>query len=112
MILKDQALDYYVKQARKHYRETGVIPQWYYPIGAFKQEIGKTNFEEMQQLLTQYGWPKYSEVGQLAADAPLLIINHHESDAVRENYLPQIKASCLEGEGVVWSMPKSWTGYW
>jgi len=53
----------------------------------------------MQQLLEEYGWPKYSTVGKLAADAPLLVINHHESDSVRIKYLSQIKQSCLEKEG-------------
>ena len=38
-------------------------------------------------------------VGDLAADAPLLVINHHEDDSVRKKYLPQIKQSCLEKEG-------------
>ncbi|MDX1828059.1 MAG: DUF6624 domain-containing protein [Lutibacter sp.] len=99
IIMKDQVLDYYVKQARKSYMKNGFIPQWYYPLGAFKQQIGKDNYKKMQSLIEKFGWPKYSTVGKLAADAPLLVINHNESDAVRVKYLPQIKQSCLEGEG-------------
>ena len=53
----------------------------------------------MQQLINDNGWPKYSSVGELAADAPLLVINHHESNEVRKKYIAQIKQSCLEGEG-------------
>ena len=99
IILKDQALDYYIKQARKYYMEKGEIPQWYYPLGAYKKQIGQENYSNLQQLIDKYGWPKYSTVGELAADAPLLVINHHEDDTVRKKYLFQIKQSCFEQEG-------------
>lgn len=99
IILKDQALDYYIDQAKNHYMQNGSLPQWYYPLGDYKQEIYKSEYDRMLQLIDKYGWPKYSSVGRLAADAPLLVINHHESEAVRKKYLPQIKQSCLENEG-------------
>ncbi len=99
LIIKDQALDYYIDQAKEYYMKNGNAPQWYYPLGAYQQEISKGNYILMQQLIEQYGWPKYSMVGNLAADAPLLVINHHKSDSVRKMYLAQIKQSCLEKEG-------------
>jgi len=99
LILKDQALDYYIDQAKGYYIKQGHIPQWYYPLGEFKKQIVKENYKKMQQLIEEYGWPKYSTVGKLAADAPLLIINHHEDDKIREKYLSQIKQSCLDEEG-------------
>ena len=64
-----------------------------------KADIAQDNFEHMQDLIDRFGWPKYSTVGQLAADAPLLVINHHESDSVREYYLEVIREHCLSGEG-------------
>lgn len=99
LIVKDQALDYYMDQAKSFYFENGSIPQWYYPIAAFKKQIGQENYGQMQQLVAKYGWPKYSTVGKLAADAPLLMINHHENDSVRKAYISQIKQSCIENEG-------------
>ena len=45
------------------------------------------------------GWPTFDEVGELAADAPLLIINHMEDQGIQEKYLPQIKQACLIGQG-------------
>lgn len=99
IILKDQSLDYFIKQGRVYFRENGDIPHWYYPLNAFKQQIGKDNYKTMQRLIEEYGWPKYSLVGKLAADAPLLVINHHENDSVRKKYLDKIKQSCLEKEG-------------
>lgn len=99
IIMKDQALDYYVKQARNYYTEHAYIPLWHHPLGSYKQQIGKENYNNMLQLIAEYGWPKYSKVGKLAADAPLLVINHHKNDSVRKNYLAQIEQACLEGEG-------------
>lgn len=99
LIIKDQALDYYIDQAKTYFMKQGNAPQWYYPIGAFKKQIMKDNFEVMQQSIKTYGWPKYSTVGKLAADAPLLVINHHESETIRIKYLEQIKQSCLDKEG-------------
>ena len=99
LILKDQALDYYIDQAKSYFMKQGKAPQWYYPIGAFKQQIAAENYGIMQDLIVEYGWPKYSTVGKIAADAPLLIINHHESDSVRIKYLSLVKQSCLENEG-------------
>ena len=77
----------------------GNAPHWYYPLGAYKQQLAQENYQEMQQLIEEYGWPSYTTVGELAADAPLLIINHHKSDDVRNRYLPIIKKACLMGEG-------------
>jgi hypothetical protein len=99
IILKDQALDYYIDQAKTYFMKEGNPPQWYYPLGAYKQQIAQGNFVLMQQLIETHGWPKYSNVGKLAADAPLLVINHHKDDSVREKYISQIKQICLEKEG-------------
>lgn len=99
LIMKDQALDYQIDMARKYYMKMGQFPHWYYPIATMKNEISESNFEEMQLLLDRYGWPKYSTVGKLAADAPLLVINHQESEDARIMYLSTIKEHCLMSEG-------------
>ena len=99
LIIKDQSLDYYIDQAKSDYMKQGYAPQWYYPLGAYKQEIIKNSQQELEELIAVYGWPTYSMVGTLAADAPLLVINHHPSDSVRKKYLPQIKNACLKQEG-------------
>ncbi|WP_191860068.1 DUF6624 domain-containing protein [Hanstruepera ponticola] len=99
VIIKDQALDYYIKQARRFYVSEKYVPHWYYPLGELKQQLVSNNFKEIQHLINTYGWPKYSIVGSLAADAPLLCINHHENDSIRKKYIDRIKNSCLKGEG-------------
>ena len=99
LIGKDQALDYNIDMAKGCFAKNGKIPHWYYPLSKMKSQIAEGNFEKLQTLLQQYGWPYYSKVGELAADALLLAINHHESDMVREQFIDQIKEACLAGEG-------------
>ncbi|MEN8126078.1 MAG: DUF6624 domain-containing protein [Bacteroidota bacterium] len=98
LIMKDQALDYQMDLAKIYFMKNGKAPHWYYPIAQMKQDITSNNFNKMESLISQYGWPTYSMVGKLAADAPLLIINHHESDEVRKKYLDQIRNACITNE--------------
>lgn len=99
LIMKDQALDYQMDLAKTYFMKNGKAPHWYYPIAQMKQDIASGNFNKMDSLIGQYGWPTYSMVGKLSGDAPLLIINHHESDEVRKKYLEKIKSACLAKEG-------------
>ena len=99
LIMKDQALDYQQDMARAYYMKNGEAPHWFYPILDLKKEIGSQNFTTMKQLIKKHGWPTYSMVGDLAADAPLLIINHLEGEEMRIKYLPLIKIACLQKEG-------------
>lgn len=99
LIMKDQSMDYQIDQARKHYMKKGSLPHWYYPIEHLKRQFTNGNFENMENLIKKYGWPTYSSVGELAADAPLLIINHHEKDEIRIKYLEKIKQACFNKEG-------------
>ena len=99
LIIKDQALDYQMDLAKTYFMKNGKAPHWYYPIAQMKQDIASNNFNKMDSLILKYGWPTYSSVGKLSADAPLLIINHHESDEVRKKYLEKIKNACMNQEG-------------
>ncbi|NVK53475.1 MAG: hypothetical protein HWD85_11120 [Flavobacteriaceae bacterium] len=99
IIMKDQAMNYQQDMARRYYMKYGHVPHWFYPILELKKEIGGTNFTDIQYLIKQYGWPTYSMVGTLAADAPLLVINHLEGEEMRIKYLPEIKKACLQKEG-------------
>ncbi|RSC92106.1 DUF6624 domain-containing protein [Tenacibaculum singaporense] len=99
LIMKDQALDYQLDMAKQYFMRNGKAPHWYYPIAQMKKEIGNGNFNKMEKLILENGWPTYSSVGKLAADSPLLIINHHQDEAVRIKYLPLIKKACINKEG-------------
>jgi len=99
LIMKDQALDYQLDMAKRFYMKNGRIPHWYYPIAAEKKEIGIGNFSKVVALIALYGWPTYTMVGKLAADAPIIIMNHLEGEKIRVKYLPQIKKACEQNEG-------------
>jgi hypothetical protein len=99
IIMKDQVLDYQQDMARNYYMKNGHVPHWFYPILDLKKKISDKNFSKMEQLVNDHGWPTYASVGKLAADAPLLVINHLEGEEVRMKYLPQIKNACLKKEG-------------
>lgn len=99
MIIKDQALDYHMDLGKGDYAKNRYAPHWFFLLNKTKAKLNEENFREMNQLLQEYGWPKYSDVDDLAADAPLLIINHHESEEIRMKYLDQIKEACLANEG-------------
>lgn len=99
MIMKDQALDYHLDLGRNEFVRNGYAPHWFFLLNRTKAQLNAENFAEMNEMLKTHGWPKYSDVGDLAADALLLVINHHESEEVRMKYLDQIKGACLAGEG-------------
>ena len=99
IIQKDQALRYFQHQANPFYVKHERAPHWLYPILAFKARNVQENYTEVMNLLDQYGWPTYSMVGDLAADAPLLVINHVVDEETRMKYLPQIKEACFNSEG-------------
>jgi hypothetical protein len=75
-------------QAKGDFMKNGIIPHWYYLLDSYKQVIIKDQYNTLLRLIEQYVWPKYATVGKLTADAPLVVINHHESEAVRKKYLP------------------------
>lgn len=99
LIVKDQMFDFHMDMAKRFFAKNGKAPHWYYPIAYTKKEVTKENFLELERLLKIYGWPTYNDVGKLAADGPLLIINHHEKEEIRLKYLPQIKQACLAKQG-------------
>ena len=99
IIMRDQVLDYQQDMARNYFMKNGHAPHWFYPILDLKKKISDQNFSKMTSLIKKHGWPTYSMVGKLAADAPLLVINHLEGEEMRIKYLPQIKEACLQKEG-------------
>ena len=99
IIMRDQALDFHMHMSRNEYQEKGFAPHWVYAIGMQKNKLNQGNYKEMQAIVKTHGWPTYDMVGDLAADALLLVVNHHPDAEVRKQYLPQIKAACEAGQG-------------
>ena len=85
--------------AKQYFMKHGKAPHWYYPIAKMKEEIGGGNFSKMEQLIAKNGWPTYATVGKLAADGPLLVINHHPKEEIRIKYVSKIREACLQQQG-------------
>lgn len=99
IIIRDQALDFHMHMSRGEYQEKGFAPHWVYAIGMQKNKLNLQNYNELHAIVKEHGWPTYDMVGDLAADALLLVVNHHPDAAVRKQYLPQIKEACEAGQG-------------
>ncbi|MCB0580208.1 MAG: OmpA family protein, partial [Phaeodactylibacter sp.] len=56
------------------------------------------HFLGMQGIIEAEGWPVSSAVGERAATAAFLVVNHHLDTATLAFYLPRLKQRCLEGE--------------
>ncbi|MES2479892.1 MAG: DUF6624 domain-containing protein [Bacteroidota bacterium] len=66
-----------------------------------KEVLNKQNQKEIELLIAKKGWPKISQVGNSAAAAAFLIIQHSELP-LQKKYLPVIKKLCEKREAV-WS---------
>ncbi|MCB9287531.1 MAG: OmpA family protein [Lewinellaceae bacterium] len=56
------------------------------------------HFRKIQGIIEAEGWPASSKVGERAAKAAFLAVNHHLDTATLAFYLPRLKQRCLEGE--------------
>lgn len=62
-----------------------------------KSALNEKNLVELERLIAEEGWPKYSEVGAAASGA-FLVIQHAGSEQQRK-YLPMLRKACEEKEG-------------
>ncbi|MBK9419829.1 MAG: hypothetical protein IPN44_02100 [Flavobacteriales bacterium] len=68
-----------------------------------KEGLDAENRQELVQLIETKGWPKNSVVGEDAAGAAFLVIQHWDTDQ-QKKYLPTIEKLCKENEA-------SWESY-
>ncbi|MBI1224210.1 MAG: hypothetical protein GC192_03145 [Bacteroidetes bacterium] len=52
----------------------------------------------MQSIISKYGWPKKSEVGELAAKSCFYVVQHSLGEKARKKYLPKLKRACRKKE--------------
>src|SRR5262249_15628847 len=60
-------------------------------------EIDRKNLSRLEEIIKQYGWPGKSLVGESAALAAFLIIQHAEYD-YQKKYFPLLKEALKKGE--------------
>lgn len=66
-------------------------------VAAEQAAIDKSNLVIVEGLVAEHGWPRISEVGEEAALAAFLVIQHADL-AKQERYLPVIRARVAENE--------------
>lgn len=94
MNARDQAYYDCLKIAQK---KTGMNSSVVLAIWDLKNSLNKVNQTELESLLELKGWPKFSQVGNRAANTAFLIIQHSSNEKQKE-YLPIIKQLCDQGE--------------
>lgn len=93
-----------------HYRDINTAEQKInryspivYVLWGIKEQYNEQNQKDLEVLIAKKGWPKISQVGNSAASAAFLIIQHADL-AKQKKYLPIIKKLCEEKEA-------SWGSY-
>lgn len=61
------------------------------------QEIDHRNMKRLEEIIQEHGWPGKSLVGEKAAVAAFLILQHAEPE-MREKYFPLLKEAAAKGE--------------
>lgn len=89
----DQAYYYEDELIQKQIGEESVVRNLIWDL---KKQLNDSNLKELEKLIAEEGWPKYSEVGP-AASAAFLVIQHADS-AHQRKYLPLLQKACEEKE--------------
>ena len=69
-------------------------------IWDLKNILNTENQIELEEIISQYGWPKISEVGRLGAWAAFCIVQHSKKKELIKKYLPLLKEVCMQGEAM------------
>jgi hypothetical protein len=93
MCITDQAYYWHIFTAAKQLGKDSPVVS---AICGLKHMLNAKNQQEVTRLITKRGWPKRSEVGQVASAAFLII--QHASYYFLKQYLPLIEEACQAGE--------------
>lgn len=97
---RDQAYFYEIDLAEKKLGMDSPVVQ---ALWTAKDELNQKNIKELDSIIQVKGWPKKSDVGNVAAGAAFYVIQHSNL-ALQQKYLPIIKALCETNEA-------SWSKY-
>lgn len=93
MKIKDQAFYYHEDLAENKLCKSAI---W-----ELKRKINEQNLERLEEIIEEYGWPKQSEVGGMAAGTVFLIIQHADLET-QKKYLP-IMTEAANNNEAQWS---------
>lgn len=89
MKVRDQAF-YYHESLSKN-------PLFSSAIWELKRKINEQNLVRLEEIITEYGWPKKSIVGGLAAGTAFLVVQHADLNT-QKKYLPLMTEAANNGE--------------
>jgi hypothetical protein len=81
----------------QQYRGTNRTGKWE-EVAEAQASIDRENLSKVLLLVEAHGWPRISEVGESAALAAFLVIQHADDVEVQERFLPVVSARVKEGE--------------
>ncbi len=89
MKIKDQAFYYHENLAENKLFNSAI---W-----ELKRKINEQNLDRLEEIIEEYGWPKQSEVGHMAAGTVFLIIQHADLET-QKKYLPTMTEAANNDE--------------
>lgn len=95
---KTRTLQYYIENLNSYYAQMDSMDKRWdvdFPVNYDKD---KSNYDAFIKIMDKHGWPKSSEVGERAAKAAFLIVDHHEDTVILAHFIPILKERCMEGE--------------
>jgi len=93
MKIKDQAFYYHEDLAENKLFNSAI---W-----ELKRKLNEQNLERLEEIIEEYGWPKQSEVGGMAAGTVFLVIQHADLET-QKKYLP-IMTEAANNNEAQWS---------
>jgi hypothetical protein len=94
ILAKDQAYVQEIKLAGGKFGQYSTVTK---AVSTLKNKINKELQVELLEIIEKNGWPKSTEVGEVAATSAFLVIQHADL-AKQKQYLPTIEALCKKGE--------------
>ncbi|MBI1227959.1 MAG: OmpA family protein [Bacteroidetes bacterium] len=99
---KPRTLPYYIENMNSYYAQIdSTDKRWDVDFPNEKNHVSENDeahFALLNKIMDKYGWPKSSEVGERAAKAAFLIVDHHLDTTTLAHFIPIVEARCMEGE--------------
>lgn len=99
---KPRTLQYYIENMNSYYANMDSTEKCWnvgFPAETAQEtENDEAHYTALMKIIDKHGWPKSSEVGERAAKAAFLIVDHHLDTNTLSYFLPILEEHCMEGE--------------
>jgi hypothetical protein len=90
---------YYRGDFRSYIKKYGEGSNELDSIKKLQAQLDSTNLIKLNNMVSKYGWPKNSDIGDpITGSVPFLIIQHSDNIAVQKKYLPIIEERVKQNE--------------